>query len=139
MPTQFDPSDLEARINAVGGMIPSVPAPLDISPLESKLKELDDELQVVKQQKGGRRGGGHTDMGVQYSMGRIVKTETPSGAIDGVNTAYTLTQPIHAVLSYQINGETIASSNYSIAGNKITWTTAIPAAYAGLDHEIIYV
>lgn len=156
IPPETDLSEIEAKVAEVKTLIPKLPEPDMAEDVRNKLEVLtgDERLgrkaisgleKLIKEmilkhaprQLGGR-GGGHTDMGVQHSLGRLVKTETPTGTIDGANTAFTTTQPIFAVTSYMLNGEVVGSVNYTIAGNKITWGTAPPAAYSGKDHEIIY-
>lgn len=88
---------------------------------------------------GGKGGGGTSAAGVKFAMGRIVKSETPTGAINGSNKTYTVTQEIHAVFSFAINGEVIMDSEYSFSGRTITFTTALPAALDGLAFRIVYV
>jgi hypothetical protein len=100
---------------------------------------LEEELDKLKKQRLGGRGGGHTDIGVAASMGRLVKTETPTGDIDGANTDFVTSSPINAILSYMLNGEVVGSVNYTVSGRTITWGTAPPSVYSGKDHEIIYV
>lgn len=102
------------------------------------LKEELERLEAIK--RLGGRGGGTSAMGVAQAFKWILKTEAPSGIINGVNTEYTVTQPIFAVLSFSLNGEVIAQlPNYTISGKKITFSTALPAAYSGKDFEIKYV
>lgn len=101
-----------------------------ISSLEKRIKELEDRPERV--------GGGTSAIGVQFAMKTVVKTETPSGAINGINTSYTVSEPIHAIFSFMINGEAIPSSAYTIAGRTITFGTALPSAYSGKDFEVVY-
>jgi flagellar hook-basal body complex protein FliE len=102
------------------------------------LKEELDRLEAMKL-KGGR-GGGVSALGVQQAFKWILKTEQPSGLINGVNLEYTVTQPIFAVLAFSLNGEVVAQlPNYTISGKKITFSTALPADYSGKDFEIKYV
>jgi len=103
-----------------------------IKNLEERLKELEDRPIRVG-------GGGTSDIGVAMSMSRIVKTETPSGTIDGSNKEYTVTSTINAVMSFAINGMVIHSDEYSISNKTITFTTALPSALSGKTFEIIYV
>ena len=117
--------------------LPDVQALLDEqqSRFDEELGKLREELSQVKASKGG----GTSAMGVQYALKRLLKTATPTGAIDGVNTTYTLPDQIFAVFCFMLNGEVIALGNYSIKGRTITFATAIPAAYSGKDFEIKYV
>lgn len=100
-----------------------------------RVKEVEEKAKTATRRVGG---GGITDMGVTFSLGRLVKVETPTGDIDGVNTTYTVTQPIHAIFSFMINGEVIPDADFAVKGNSLVFTTAIPAAYSGKDFEIRY-
>lgn len=85
-------------------------------------------------------GGGVTNQRIQQAFKYILKTEQPVGAIDGANTEYTVSQPIFAVLAFSLNGEVVAQlPNYTIAGNKVTFSSALSSDYAGKDFEIKYV
>jgi len=101
---------------------------------------LRDELEELRKIKT-KGGGGVSAMGVAQAAKWIVKTEEPSGTIDGANTAFTVSKPrIFAILAMSLNGEFIARlPNYTIAGNTITFSEAIPAAYDGKDWEIVYI
>lgn len=84
-------------------------------------------------------GGGVTNARIQQAFKYILKTEAPSGDINGVNTDYTVTQPIFAVLSFSINGESIAQlPNYTLSGKTISFSEALPAVYSGSDFEVKY-
>lgn len=108
---------------------------LKIEAIESLREELDE----LKARPVGR-GGGTSAMGVAQAFKYILKTEQPTGDIDGANLTYTLTQPIFAILSMSINGETIAQlPNYTIKGKTFTFSSALPAAYSGGDWEVKYV
>lgn len=103
------------------------------------IKGLEDKLKEIKEMKQLRvGGGGNSDSNVKFSLGRILKTETPSGLINSVNTTYTVTQDIHAVFSFGINGMVLHSDEYSISGKTIEFTTALPTALSGTSFEIIY-
>lgn len=106
--------------------------PSDIPGLEEFIKKL-----IPEQRLGG--GGGTSAIGVQYAMGRIVKNETPTGAIDGVNLSYTVSEAIHAVFAFSINGQFIADDLYTINGRTILFTTALDATLAGTKFRIAYV
>ena len=85
-------------------------------------------------------GGGVTNMRIAQAFKYILKTETVQGTIDGVNTAFTVSQPIFAILSLSLNGEVVAQlPNYTINGRTITFSSAIPADYSGLDFECKYI
>ena len=142
--------ELQDEINITRALIPEVPphpSPESHREALEGLLDMDaingllEEFKKVREEivRNTRRGGGHTDMGIKYTIGRIVKTEAPVGLINGSNKDYTVDQPIHAVLGFMLNGEAIALSNYTIAGNKLTFSTALPAAYSGKDFELIYI
>lgn len=105
--------------------------------LEDELKRLEKKIDD-KQSTGGT--GGVTNLRIQQAFKYILKTESPTGTIDGSNTTYTVTQNIFAVLSMSINGETIAQlPNYTISGRTITFSSPLPSAYSGKDFEIKYI
>lgn len=90
--------------------------------------------------RDGVGGGGVTNLRIQQAFKQILKTESPTGAIDGVNLTYTLSQPIFAIFSMSINGEVIAQlPNYTISGRTFTFSTALPADYSGRDWEVKYI
>lgn len=102
------------------------------------LKEELERLEAIK--RLGGRGGGTSAMGVANAAKYFVKTEAPVGAIDSLNKSYSVSKPIFAILSFVINGEHVARlPNFSISGNTITFTEAIPSAYNGKDIEIVYI
>ncbi|MCR4331033.1 MAG: hypothetical protein NUV49_04120, partial [Patescibacteria group bacterium] len=101
-----------------------------------ELKKLREE---IERRPFGRVGGGVSDSAVKFSLGRLIQKETPSGDIDGVNKAYTVSQTIHSVISLVINGEPITDDEYTVSGHTITMTTALPAALSGLSFRILYV
>ncbi len=131
--------------NEMKAMIPppqefSIPQeiPDSIESLQLKVKTLEDEIKALGEKRLGG-GGGTSAIGVQWALGKMIKSETPSGDINGVNLAYTVTQEIHAVLQFGINGMVIHDSEYTVAGKTITFTTAIPAALSGTTFRITYV
>lgn len=105
----------------------------------SAIRDLEERLEALKTNMTlGRSGGGTSAVGVKNALGNIIKTETPTGDIDGANTTYTVSSTIFTVFSFAINGMTIHSSEYSIAGKTITFTTALPASLSGTSFEIVY-
>lgn len=101
---------------------------------------LREELDELKARPVGRGGGGTSAMGVAQALKYVIKRQTPTGAVDGVNASYTLSSAPYAVLSLCINGEMVPlSGNYTISGRTVTFATPIPAAYSGKDFEIVYV
>lgn len=117
-------------------MFDATPINEEINKLKEDIKLLGEEMTNVKETR--RFGGGHTDIGIIYTLGRIGKTETPSGAINGINTVYTVSQPIHFIFSFSINGQAIEDSQYTVAGNTITFTSAIDASLSGTNFRIKY-
>lgn len=106
-----------------------------IEPLEKEIQELTKRLSERKYTFGG---GGNSDSNVRFSLGRVIKKETPTGAINGSNTVYTVTQDIHAVISFVINGEAITDDSYSVSGKTITFTTPLPSELSGTSFRIVY-
>lgn len=105
-----------------------------IKGLDELLKELEEKISTIP------RGSAVTNMRIAQAFKYILKTEQPVGDINGVNTIYTLSQPIFAIMSVTINGEVVAQlPNYNISGNKITFSSALPAVYSGKDWEIKYI
>lgn len=102
-------------------------------------KELDDLKEALKTFTKGSISGGVTNMRITQAFKYILKSETPVGDLDGVNTSYTVTQPIFAILSFALNGEVIHPGNYTVANRTVTFTSALPAAYSGKDFNIKYV
>lgn len=105
--------------------------------LKDEVARLTKELAAVPRQTVG---GGVTNLRIQQAFKYILHTEKPVGTIDGVNTTYTVSNSIFAVLSFSLNGETIAQlPNYTISGRTIIFSSALPADYSGKDFEIKYV
>lgn len=65
-------------------------------------------------------------------------SETPSGAIDGVNKVYTTAHTINTVLSLIYNGESQHPTEYTVSGAGFTEVTALPAI-SGAAFTIVYV
>lgn len=67
-----------------------------------------------------------------------IYTETPQGLVNGTNVTYTTQHQIHTVFNFEINGEQIGPSNYSLSGNTITFGTALAVSLAGTEFYIVY-
>lgn len=102
----------------------------------SAIKGLEERLD---KKVFGRGGGGITDIGVKAALGRMLTPETPSGAINGTNKAYTVSNTISNVIAFAINGQTIHPSEYTTSGKTITFTTALDASLSGTSFTIVYV
>lgn len=146
-----DPAEI-AKLAANLIKLPEYRAPIMDGPEEiaTKLDLLDEENQLAaikklkaeieELKKRPVRSGGTSAMGVAQAMKYVVKRQTPTGTIDGVNATFTVSSAPYAVLSIVINGEFIPlSGNYTIAGKTITFSSPIPASYSGKDFEIVYV
>ena len=119
--------------------IPEIPKEFDATEIEEQVGKNTKDIEELKKRPIGRIGGGTTDMRIRQAMKNIVLTEAPVGDIDGVNLSYTVSQPIFAVLNFSLNGEFIAQMpNYTIAGRTITFSTALPANFAGKDFEVTF-
>ena len=135
IPPRYDDRSILDELKNIRISIPKVP---DNSELLLKIKELEKEIDELKNVPKG--GGGVTNLRIIQAFKYILKTEAPVGAINGSNTTYTVSQPIFAVLSFSINGETIAElPNYTISNKTITFSSALPAAYSGKDFECKYI
>lgn len=136
----YDDSAVKKMIEDVREQIPpsfdATEIQEEIKEHERRIDELEEKLKVMP--RGG--GGGVTDLRIRQAFKNILLTEAPVGAIDGVNATYTLTQPIFAILSMSINGETIAElPNYTISNRSFTFAVALPSAYSGKDFEVKYI
>lgn len=160
IPSQPDLTPLQERLDAVAASIPTIPPmpdipdPITATEMRDQLENLPEgeklaivaieglraELDDLRKVTQPGVHGGVSNLRIQQAFKYILKTEQPSGLINGSNTAYTVTQPIFAVLSFTLNGETIAQlPNYTVSGRTITFATALPAAYSGKDFEIKYI
>lgn len=139
----YDDTEVRGMIDGVRGEIPQMPEAFkpdgilkEIKDLEAKYEELDKKIATLPR----GTGGGVTNMRIAQAFKYILKTEQPVGTIDGVNTTYTLSQPIFAIFALTLNGETIAQlPNYTIKHRTITFSSALPAAYSGKDFEAKYI
>lgn len=68
-----------------------------------------------------------------------VYSQTPVGAIDGVNKVYTVTNAITTVITFTINGQFIHPAEYSVVTTTITLVTALPASLSGTGFTVVYV
>lgn len=104
------------------------------------VKGLDEEFKKLGEQiLNIPRGGGVSALGVRQAMKSIFHTQAPVGAIDGANLTYTVSNDIWAIISFTLNGESIAQlPNYTFANKTITFTTALPVDYATRDFEVKY-
>jgi hypothetical protein len=100
------------------------------------IKGWKDELDKIRSTRVV--GGGTSQIGVAMALANLLHTETPTGDVDGVNKVYTTTATISKVMSFGINGDMIHSGEYSISGNTITFTDALPADLSGTSFEITY-
>lgn len=106
---------------------------------EELKKELDEKIKKIPRGTVGGRFGAIGDGHVAQSFGRMFQSATPTGDIDGVNTTYTVPNPINQVISFAINGMVIHDNEYTASGRTITMTTAIPAGLSGTTFRIVYV
>lgn len=149
IPEEYEDDEIRAEIEDLRKSIPEVPPQFDPSTVLSeltnliqKVEKLEKDIEELKKRPigGGTIGGGVTNMRIAQAFKYIMRTEEPVGDIDGVNTTYSLSQPIAAILSMSINGETIAQiPNYTIAGRTFTFSTALNSAYNGKDFEVKYI
>lgn len=141
----YDDKELRTELGtlktSLDALSASIPKEFDASGIVDQLAEHEREIEELKKRPvGGGTVGGVSNLRIQQAFKYILKTEEPVGDIDGANLTYTLSQPIFAILSMSINGETIAQlPNYTISGNTFTFSSALPAAYSGKDFEVKYV
>lgn len=83
-------------------------------------------------------GRGTITVVITGGSGGTVHTETPSGAIDGVNAVYTVPTDITTVFSFAIGGQFIHPEHYSTTGNQITLDAPLDASLAGMPFTIVY-
>lgn len=139
IPDGYDDLELRDMVENVRAQIPEMPEAFDPTEIMQEIEKLEKDMEELKKRPVGS-GGGVTNARIQQAFKYILKTEEPVGDIDGVNLTYTLSQPIFAILSMSLNGETIAQlPNYTISGNTFTFSTALPAAYSGKDWEVKYI
>lgn len=132
--------DIEKNLPKLGGEIATA---LELLPEEEKLEisAIKGLKEKLEEKFSVRRlgGGGTSDIGVQMSLARLIKNETPSGTINGSNTVFNTTAEISAVLAFAINGMVINDDEYTVSGNTITFNTAIPTDLSGTSFRIKYV
>lgn len=139
LPDEYDDSELRSLLEEVKAAIPEVPDSFDPTEIVEELAEHEREIEELKKRPVST-GGGVTNARITQAFKTILKTEAPTGDIDGVNTTYTVSQPIFAVFAFSINGEVIAElPNYTINGNTVEFSEALPAAYSGKDFEVKYI
>ena len=149
IPEEYEDDEIRAEIEDLRKSIPEVPPQFDPSTILSeltnliqKVEKLEKDIEELRKRPvgGGTIGGGVTNMRIAQAFKYILKTEAMQGTIDGVNTAFTVSQPIFAVLSLSLNGEVIAQlPNYTISNKTITFASAIPASFSGKDFEAKYI
>lgn len=129
-------ADEEHIISEVLNKVRLVEQEFDIENIKGLKKELEDLRNIRTRVVGG----GTSAIGIANAAKYFIKKEAPTGAINGINKIFTVKHTIFAMLSFVINGEHVAGlPNYTVASNKITFTTAIPAAYSGKDIEVVYI
>lgn len=133
----YDDTELKNEIVSVRQSIPEMPKAFDATEIMEDIEELEKEVDALKKRPVS---GGVTNMRIAQAFKYILHTEEPVGDIDGINLTYSVSQPIFAILSLSINGETIAQlPNYTIAGNTFTFSSALPSAYNGKDFEVKFI
>jgi hypothetical protein len=156
MPDSFDPTDILNRVNEIELKIPKIPDEITSYQVRDKLESIEDEkeklkieaiselrkeLDELRKMAGASKGGGGTSaLGVRQAFKYIFHTEALQGTIDGVNTDFTVSMPIWSVIAVTLNGEYVAQlPNFTVVGNKIVFSSAIPSAYSGKDFECKFI
>lgn len=106
--------------------------PLDLTHIKGAQKFVKDGISYKFEEL--MHGGGGTN---GTGGGGQIFVQTPVGAIDGVNRAYTTTHPIGIVVGLDYNGEAIHPSEYTVSGSGFTMTTALPVI-SGAAFTIAY-
>lgn len=141
LPEEYNDEELRTELNELKTAFDNldIPEQFDATDLVKQVDKNTEDIEELKKRPTGSVQGGVTNMRIIQAMKTAVKTEEPVGDIDGVNTAYTVSQPIFAILSFSLNGEFIAQlPNYTVSGKTITFASALPAAYSGKDFEVTY-
>lgn len=119
-----------------------IPPSFDATEIQEEIKEHERRIDELEEnlKKVPRGGGGTSAIGVRQAFKYIAHTEQPVGDIDGVNLTYTVKNTIWWIAGFTLNGENIAQlPNYTVSGNTITFSSALPAAYSGKDFEVKYI
>lgn len=140
----FEP--LERRIEEVEQKIPKIPEIPDVGPIKESIEVIEKDIEEIKnaieelKRRPVGRGGGVSAMGVRQAFKYIFHTEALQGTINGSNADFTVSMPIWAVVGITLNGESIAQlPNFTIIGNTIRFSSAIPGAYSGKDFELKFI
>lgn len=139
IPEAYSDSELRAELQKLREDLPEIPESYDDTEIREEIEELEKEIEELKK-RPMQQGGGVTNARITQAFKYILHTEEPVGDIDGVNLTYTLSQPIFAILSMSLNGETIAQlPNYTINGKTFTFSSPLPSAYSEKDWEVKYI
>jgi hypothetical protein len=65
-------------------------------------------------------------------------SETPTGLVNGINTDYVVTNSIHTIFSFAINGQFIHPVDYTVIDKTISFVTPLSADLSGLSFTIVY-
>lgn len=99
----------------------------------------DDVFAIVDTSANETKKISYSDLVAAIAAGNLIRSETPSGVIDGANKAYTVLHTVHTVLMFGLGVAAISPENYSFTGNAITFSTALDASLSGQDFWIVYV
>lgn len=141
LPEDYDDQELRTQLNEIQTAFNNlvIPDQFDATELMNLVDKHTEEIEELKKRPTGTSSS-VSNARIQQAFKYILKTEAPVGDIDGVNTSYTVSQPIFAVLAISLNGETIAQlPNYTISAKTITFSSALPSVYSGKDFEIKYI
>lgn len=144
MPEYYDDEELEAKIEDLKTIIDSleIPKEFDATELQRQVEENTEKIAELEKRPIGRVGGQITDRALQMAMGRIVKQETPTGTINGVNDTFVVNGTINAVLSFELGSRVVSLGSYSLTGSKrntIVFDSAIASNYSDDSFVITYV
>lgn len=144
IPEEYEDTELRRELARIEGLIPQLyddsTVKEEIEELEDDIEKLEKDIEELKKRPIGKGGGGTSALGVAHTFKYIAHTEQPVGDIDGVNTTYTVKNNIWWIAGFTLNGEQVAElPNFTYSGKTITFSSAIPAAFAGKDIECKYI
>lgn len=144
IPEYYDDEELEAKIDDLKAIIDNleIPKEFDATELQKQVEENTEKIAELEKRPIGRFGGQMTDRALQMAMGRIVKQETPTGTINGVNDTFVVNGTINAVLSFELGSRVVSLGSYSLTGSKrntIVFDSAIASNYSDDSFIITYV
>lgn len=146
IPDAYDDEEMCAQLAALQAAFDAleIPDKFDATELTAQVEKNTKDIEELQKRPATTGSGGArvTDKAVQSALMRSVKSETPSGAVDGVNDTYYVSSTIHAVLGFELGSRVVSLGSYSITGGyrkTIVFDNPIPANYSDDSFVIIYI